>query len=154
MSTQIRLVASIVLALGVAPPCAATQLSWVGTLGFEFLASRPIAIIGTGVASVNASGGGVHLAELRLAGGITGTTALPLTDPDTATLISLRIAASLGTGTLAPFTPSSQSRQLTRRTLPVAGTARLCTLLPGCPSSLLFPLTMNDGQMSTCPHGL
>ncbi len=154
MSTQIRLVASIVLALSVALPCAATQLSWVGTLGFEFLASRPIAIIGTGVASVNASGGGVHLAELRLAGGITGTTALPLTDPDTATLISLRIAASLGTGTLAPFTPSSQSRQLTRRTLPVAGTARLCTLLPGCPSSLLFPLTMNDGQMSTCPHGL
>ena len=141
MRTQRRLVASLMLVLGVARPCPATELSWVGTLAFEFPTSRPsrpIAIIGTGVASVNASGGGVHLAELRLAGGITGTATLPLTDPDTATLISLRIAASLGTGTFLPLALSSQSRPITRRTLPVAGIARLCTLFPGCSSSLRF----------------
>ncbi|MBW2401069.1 MAG: hypothetical protein JRG80_17685, partial [Deltaproteobacteria bacterium] len=56
---------------------------------------------GSGVATVNNSGGGSHLNTLRLAGGITGSGTIPVTDPDTTgTIASIQIKATIGTGTL------------------------------------------------------
>ena len=158
MRTQIRLVASLILVLGVALPCVATQLSWAGTLSLGDLGASPspFKFSGTAVATVNGSSGGIHLSELRLARGITGSATVPLTDPENATLLSLRVEVTLGTGTLYPFAspaPSSQP-QLTQGTLPIRGRMRFCVLFPGCGASVPLGFTANQGQIGVGIGGL
>jgi hypothetical protein len=92
--------------VGAAGPSAAEPQPWNGTLTFEIGALEPVVITGSGVATVNSSGGGNHLTTLRLAGGISGSGVVPVTDPDATIprdpfggLSSVRITATLGTGT-------------------------------------------------------
>jgi hypothetical protein len=149
MKPQRAAAVSLLLGLAVASPARANPRQWAGTLGFEFVSRPPIAFIGSGVAAVNGSSGGVHLSALGLAGGITGSTPmLPLTDPETATLLSVRAAVTLGTGTLFPFSPPAppSQPQLLQRTLPIRGAFKFCLFLPGCGSYLPLPLTINQGQ--------
>jgi hypothetical protein len=135
--------------LGIARPGGADPLPWAGTLDFELASRPPVAIIGSGVATVDTESGGVHLGALRLAGGIAGgATLLAVTDPEMTPLVSVRAAVTLGTGTLAPFAPPAppSEPQLTLRTLPVRGAFVFCLLLPGCGSPLSLPLTTREGQ--------
>jgi hypothetical protein len=117
----------------------AGTLEWEGTLSFPFRTLPSFEITGTGVATVNGSGGWGHLNTLRLAGGFTGSTTIPLTDPLHPTLISLRPTAQLGTGTLAPI---SGGGPLTSNTLPVHGNWKVCVFFPGCGNYIPIPLTL------------
>ncbi len=140
---------SILLGLTVATPVRADPIPWAGTLDLEFVSRPPVAFTGSGVATLNGSNGGVHLSALGLAGGITGSTTIaPVTDPETATLLSVRAAVTLGTGTLYPFSPPAppSQPQLTQRTLPVRGVFKFCLFLPGCGSYLPLPLTISQGR--------
>ncbi len=120
------------LGLACARPAAAGTLEWAGTLRLDFW-FHPIATVGTGVATVDSTGD--VLRTLRLAGGLTGTTTIPLTDPHTPpTIVTLIASHRLGTGTLGPF---SAGGPLTQSVLPVPGTNRLCILFPGCGSYFL-----------------
>ena len=103
---------------------------------------------GAGVATVNGSAGGDHLNTLQLpGGGITVTGTVPQTDPENATLITLRLDPSqplkLPKGTLAPI---SGGGPLTLNTLTGAtlspNNARFqqCILFPGCGSYLPVPV--------------
>jgi membrane protease YdiL (CAAX protease family) len=141
----------IATSLALANAAAAGEMRFSGTFSLEFpSAGLPrVAIPGTGVASVNGSGGGFGLTSLRLAGGITGTAAVPVTDPDvTPSIPSVRGAVTLGSGGLRPFSPSAPpgEPQLTQSTLPVRGSARLCFLFSDCQDALVLPLTVADGR--------
>jgi membrane protease YdiL (CAAX protease family) len=144
---------------GVAAGAAAGEMRWSGTLSLGFPASGlpGVAIPGTGVATVNGAGGGFGLTSLRLAGGITGTAAIPVTDPDvTASIRSVRASPRLGTGALRPFAPSAPPGevQLTRNTLPIRGSVRLCLFFSECHSALVLPLTVAGGRTGLGVGGL
>ena len=85
---------------------------------------------------------------MRIAGGITGSASVPVTDPEiTGTLKSVRVSAALGTGTIAPFSASTPSQPfLTRNQLIVRGVVRLCLFVSGCTTAIDVPLTSNGGR--------
>lgn len=161
LARALPLLGALVLAVagaGLARPAQAAQMPWEGTLSLEFASPSlpPLGVTGTGVATVTAAGGGIHLASLRLAGGLSGRATLPVTDPLAPTLASVRATVTLGTGTLRPFSapvPPSQP-QLTQRTLPVRGAVRLCLLFPGCGQALVLGLTEGDGTAGLGVGGL
>jgi hypothetical protein len=131
---------AVAAGLGMAGPAAAATLEWAGTLVIELGATPPIVATGTGVATVNGSSGLGHLNTLRLAGGITAATTLPVTDPGITTIVSVRVTAQLGTGTFSGISgapPLSGTPQL-----PIQGVVRLCLVLPGCGISLPIPMTV------------
>jgi len=154
-----RIAIGIVLALLVCrtSEVAAKELAWQGTLAVELEPLDPIHFRGSGVATVNGSGSGLQLTRLRVAGGIAGSTTIPVTDPDlTATLASIRVSPQLGTGTLSPFWPIEPwpDPQLVENVLPVGGAIRLCSFDPGCSSAQILPLTLNDGRTGIGAGGL
>jgi hypothetical protein len=108
----------------------AGTLEWAGTLFVSLGQSQAVAATGTGVATVNGSGGFGHLTTLRLAGGITAVTVVPFTDPSVTTVTQVTAAVTLGTGTLAPI---SGGGTLTSNTLPVQGQVTVCAPLLGIP---------------------
>jgi membrane protease YdiL (CAAX protease family) len=143
--------ALIAASLAIATSAAAGEMRWWGTLSLELLSPGlpGVAIPGTGVATVNGAGGGFGLSSLRLAGGITGTAAVPVTDPDvTPSIQSVRGSVTLGTGALRPFSPSAPPGevQLTQNTLPIRGSARFCLFFSECHSALVLPFTVADGR--------
>jgi len=143
-----NLAATVALGAASAGPAVAGTLEWAGTLRLDFW-FHSIATVGTGVATVDSSGD--VLRTLRLAGGLTGTTTIPLTDPDTLpTVVTLIASHRLGTGTLGPF---SAGGPLTQSVLPVPGTNRLCLFFPGtgCNFWSAIPLT---GKPPVWPPGL
>jgi hypothetical protein len=132
----------------------AATLEWSGTYQ-TFIGDFPKDSwkgFGTGVATVNGSGGGSHLNTLQLpGGGITQTGTAPQTDPENATLISLIIDKVSRTGIILPrgvLAPISGGGPLTQNTLTgvglqATGNARFkqCILFPGCASYLPIPVT-------------
>jgi hypothetical protein len=150
-SAAVATAALIAALLGVATEAAAGEMRWSGTLslGFPSPGLPRLAVPGSGVATVNGAGGGFGLISLRLAGGITGSAAVPVTDPDvTASIRSVQAPLTLGTGALRPFSPSAPPGevQLTQNTLPVRGSVRLCLFYSECHAALVLPLTVADGQ--------
>jgi hypothetical protein len=139
MRALAALAAGVLVGATLATSAFAATLEWQGTLSFPFRTLPSFEVTGTGVATVNGSGGRGHLNTLRLAGGLTGSTTIPLTDPHHPTLVTLWPAAQLGTGTLAPI---SGGGPLTSNTLPVHGNGKLCVLFPGCGNYLPIPLTL------------
>ncbi len=127
---------ALLLAAGSAP---ASTLNWNGTFSLEFGTIPPIVAEGGGVATVNGSSTASHLQTLRIDGGITHATTIPLTDPEATTLVSLRATAALGTGT---FSGISGGPPLAGNTLPVAGLVKICLVVPGCSIHLPVPLTV------------
>jgi hypothetical protein len=135
---SIALVATLV---GAISPAGAATLEWNGTFTIEFGIVDPVVSTGTGVATLNGSGGTGHLDTLGVAGGITGSTTIPLTDPDNASLVTLVVTARLGTGSLSGV---SGAPPLTGTpTIPVPGLAKLCLVLANCVSTIPIPLTVN-----------
>jgi hypothetical protein len=114
-------------------------VNFAGTATFKLGASKPQKFTGAGVATVNGSSFSSHLTTLRLNGGITGSAAIPVTDPEITPLIpTIEVSGTLGAGTFAPI---SGGGGLTDRDLPIPGVARICLVLPGCVNSLMFNLT-------------
>jgi hypothetical protein len=124
-----------------ATSAAAATLEWQGTLSLPFRTLPSFEITGTGVATVNGSGGWGHLSTLRLAGGLTGIATVPITDPENSHLLTATVRARLGTGTFAAI---SGGEPLTSNALPVPGGWKICVLFPGCGNYLVIPFT-GDG---------
>jgi len=138
----LRFLAAALIGLCLAGGASARVLGYEGTLTLDFIQHLPtVAFTGAAVATVNGSAGRIPLSSLRLAGGITGSTLVPLTDPDLAPLLFAWPRGTLGTGVLAPI--SGGGSPLTRNELPLGGDLRLCILfVPWCPSYLPVPLTV------------
>ncbi len=147
----------LVAALAGAPAVRAAEMRWEGSLGFDFLAPGlpALALTGTGVATLNGSAGGSHLSALRLAGGLSASALVPVTDPEVAAaegIVAVRASVALGSGSLAPFA----SGPLTRSTLPVRGMLAVCLLDPAClPGGFLtIPLSTGNGAAGLGVGGL
>jgi len=138
----------------IAGPAGAKTLDWHGTMDLELWQGNAITYQGSGVATVNDSGGETHLSTLRLAGGITGSGVIPITDPETTgTIKSVRVdTARLGTGTFSgisgapPLNPPA--------VLPIPGSARVCIFQANCALNLPLSLTLNDGNTGLGAGGL
>jgi hypothetical protein len=129
----------------------AKAIDWHGTLNLELWGGQAMdPIVGSGVATVNDSSGSAHLSTLRLAGGITGSGTIPVTDPySTGQVKSVRGSQiALGTGTL---TGVSGAPPLGQNTLPVAGFMRVCLFQANCVTNLPLNLTANNGATG---HGV
>jgi hypothetical protein len=149
--TRYVLILSLLFGAGQA---GAKTLGWHGTLDIDIGALEQVRWEGSGVSTVNNSGGGSHLNTLRLAGGITGSGTIMVTDPDTTgTIPSFRLKMTLGTGTLSgisgapPLNPPA--------TLPVKGFTRVC-LFTGCDTTgfLAVNNTTNSGATGLGIGGL
>jgi hypothetical protein len=135
-------------------------MAWHGTVDV-FLGTLKSANVmtGSGVATINNSSSN-HLNMLRLAGGITGSLTIPVTDPETTgTIPSIRIQATLGTGTLSRFehnttTDPSHHYLDPHRTLPVPGFTRVCLLTTTCVANLPLNNTTNNGQTGVGVGGI
>jgi len=144
----------VLAALLVAGHAGAKTLDWNGTLNIELWQGNDITIQGSGVATVNDSSGGAHLSTLRLAGGISGSGIIPVTDPETTgTIKSIHVdSARLGTGTLSgisgapPLNPPAA--------IPVPGFARVCLFAAGCGANLPLNMTENGGNTGIGVGGL
>jgi hypothetical protein len=140
MLSWLRLIFTASIVALVAGPSSAATLNWSGTFALELGTTPPIVNQGAGVATINGSSSLGHLQTLRLAGGISGATTIPLTDPEATTLVSLRATAQLGTGTLSGI---SGGPPLAGDVLPIGGEVRLCILSAGCGVNLPIPLTVS-----------
>jgi hypothetical protein len=113
----------------------AALVDWHGTLESKLAAARRfeqsgahMGLRGSGVATVNGSGGGVFH-TLRLKGGITGSDYNPVTDPDTSgTIPVIGASGTLGTGTLSDL----QNPPLSNNILTIKGFSRICLFTPAC----------------------
>jgi hypothetical protein len=148
--------AAILLALGLAGAAAAAQLEYKGTTTTKLGAARikENRIRSSGVATVNASGGGGLLNTLRLPGSVTGSNYNPVTDPDTSgTIKTIGVEGTRMTGTIADF----QNPPLTSNKMLIKGFTRLC-LFSQCGEigSIPFdiPLSANDGNTGVGMGGL
>jgi hypothetical protein len=153
MRTSTRLLLGLIVALGVAGTASAKTIDWNGTLDIRFGKEMGQRFQGSGVATVNNSTGGTHLNILRLAGGITGSGTVVVTDPETTgTVPSIRQSFTLGTGTLSgisgapPLNPPAQ--------LPVPGFTRMCLLTAGCNTFIAVNATTNNGNTGLGIGGL
>jgi len=124
----------------IAAPAGAKTLDWHGTMDLEMWAGSGVTLQGSGVATVNDSSGGNHLSTLRIAGGISGSGTVPVTDP----LVTGQVKSVLGssmrllTGTL---TGISGAPPIAKGALPVAGYMRVCLFATGCGVNLPLNLT-------------
>lgn len=143
MRKSLVLVTVFLLAL-VAGSANAKTLDWHGTLDVDLGALPTLRLQGSGVATVNDSSGGNHLNTLRIAGGITGTGTVAVTDPDTiGTIPSIRFTITLGTGTISGISGAPPVHQ--PATLPFKGFTRVCLFNPNCNAFLALDNTKNSG---------
>lgn len=138
--TSTTLVTGLLLAGSLAAPATAATLEWAGTLAVAMVGAAPVLVSQTGVATLNGSGGLGHLTTLRLPGGFSTTSKLPLTDPAIPLLLTLQVIEQLASATLAPL---SGGPPLSQGVMPMSGTANLCVLFPGCGFVIPIPLTVN-----------
>lgn len=134
--------AAMASTLFAAAPAVAAEFVWEGEIALELGTLPPVVQTGSGLATINTSAGGSHLATLRIGPGFQVQTTIPVTDPDVTAVgvIAVKATATPGAGTLAPF--SNGGGALTQNTLPVPGTGRLCLFFAGCDSAFLeLPLT-------------
>ena len=127
----------------------AKVLDWDGTISLEMVENPEFFFggppegggVASGVATLNASGGGDHLTTLGLAGGLTTSSAVSVT-PSFAPLRVVRWDATLGSGLLAPISGGATGAPLTQNTLPLRGELRLCVVFMECISFIPIPLTV------------
>jgi hypothetical protein len=151
-------VAPVLALLACAPAAHGGAMRWDGTLALDPLGPGlpTLSLAGTGVATLNGSAGGSHLTALRLAGGLSRSATVPVTDPGITGaegIAALRARATLGTATLAPF---ASGAPLTRGELPVRGLLAVCFVDPACLPGGFLPLalTANDGATGLGVGGL
>jgi len=140
-----RVVALLAL---LALPAHAEPLRFDGTVSFEFAGQGfpPLRIAGSGIATLNGSAGGTHLTRLRLAGGISASAVVPVTDPEATArgIVAARALVTLGTGSLAPFSPTPPG--LTQGKLALRGFVGPCLFDPSCLPGGFIPLDLSQGS--------
>ena len=135
----------LLVSMLIAMPVSAKTLDWHGTMDLEMWAGRGATLQGSGVATVNDSSGGSHLSTMAIAGGISGSGFVPVTDP----LVTGQVKSVLGsnmrllTGTLSGI---SGAPPLAANQLPVAGYMRVCLFAVGCAANLPLNLTVPTGN--------
>jgi hypothetical protein len=142
-------VAAISIVVGAAGVASAAPLNWEGTLTVIIADNPRVNVTGGGVATINASAGGIpaHLSTLRLAasrGNVAGTETVFITDPEVVGngVAAIVVDANLGTGTFSPISGGAASPVvLARDTMPMAGVAKVCLLSTACTLFLPLPLT-------------
>jgi hypothetical protein len=162
MTKSVKLFAAAVFAFGLPGTSSAAPLNYEGTLVLEFATLAPIPAIGTGVATVNDSGGLGHLGNLRLRasrGGISTPSAMvPVTDTLVPFLgvpiVTVWVDAGIGSGILGPISAGAQSSALTKNRLPVAGLAKFCVFSTACGTFLPLQLTQHTGGTGTKGVGI
>jgi hypothetical protein len=138
--------AAATLGAGLVGGAQARLIAYEGTLALDFIQpDLPTpAFAGGGVATVNGSAGAIPLGTFRLAGGITGSTVVPFTDPELVPLSAFNPRATLGTGVLAPI--SGGGSPLTQNVLPLGGDLRLCVnFFAGHPCLNYLPVPLTVG---------
>jgi hypothetical protein len=139
MRRLLCLIAAAALVLGTASTTQAKIVEWSGTLTVD-INFGTLVTPGTGVATTNGTAGlGNHVNTIHFGpNNISGSTTFPITDPENATLISVRGSnVSLpSTGNLGaqPGTTTVPSK------MALAGGFKVCILFPGCLSYLPFPI--------------
>jgi len=143
----------LLASMSIAGQAGAKMMEWQGTLNLELWQGNDLTFYGSGVATVNGSAGGAHLDTLRLAGGISGSGVIPVTDPETTgTIKSILVeTARLGTGTL---TNISGAPPIGQPELPIPGFARVCLFQPSCITNLPLNMTKNDGNTGVGVGGI
>jgi hypothetical protein len=125
------------LALAVAPPAGAGLLPFTGTLAFAISQYPPIAVTGSGVATVNGSGGGAHLSMLALPANafVASEFSIPVT-PSVTHVKGLKLTAlQNGTGTVSGAPLGG--------VVPLSGRAHVCLFAScsmGPPANVTIPL--------------
>jgi hypothetical protein len=145
MRKLLVLAAAAAMAFGIAASANAAVVKWSGSSTIELGTLPSITTTGTGIATVNASGGGSHLNTLSVNGGITGGGTVVVTDPEVTVggIVSVRIEnAELQAGVLGPFSGSTTGNAgpLTQNTLAIHGTARICLLSTTCVANIAIAL--------------
>jgi len=143
MRKTLGLLLGVFLALGVAGTVSAKTLDWHGTIVVELGELMPAVLTGSGVATVNDSSGSAHLSTLRIGPGITDSGIVPVTDPNTPTVRSIRIT---GTGPTPPATLTgiSGAPPLGANVFPMPGFTRVCILQANCGFSVDLVHTTNQ----------
>jgi hypothetical protein len=144
MKKLVLLLASMLIA----GQAGAKTLDWNGTLDVELWGGGATSLTfqGSGVATVNDSSGSAHLSTLRLAGGISGSGTIPITDPETTGTVKTvhQDSVGLGTGTISgisgapPVGPGAA--------IPIPGHSRVCIFQANCGLNLPLELTANNGN--------
>jgi len=144
-----RKILFVLLALLVASPAASVVMEYTGTSNLKFsnLGGAEVIDSGTGLATVNGSGGVGHLNTFALTTGFgTLTTVLAVTDPIVTAggIVEVRLTGVKGITTALPGNPNAGSYApisgalqntalgLTRNTAPTQGSVRICLFVPGC----------------------
>jgi hypothetical protein len=159
MRKTLGLLLGALLALGVAGQASAKTHDWHGTLVIDLGALESGVIIGSGVATINDDSPGSHLNTLRLPGGITGSTVIPVTDPNTTPQIkSIIISGTLGgklpkPGT-ATLTGISGAPPMGLNELPLGGYTRVCLFFSGCIAFIELNNTINSGNTGVGVGGI
>ena len=149
MSQLFRSLAAAVVAIfALGSAAGAAELAFKGTLSAKIGTFPTTTLSGTGVMTVNASAGGSHLTLLHIqTPGITGTTTVPVTDPEVTAIGILAIKlsqVSQGSTVLGVF---SGGGPLTQNQAAVRGFARICIFFTGCDSAFLpLELSENNGM--------
>jgi hypothetical protein len=133
------LLAVLILGLGLGGVSRAATLEWEGSAVVSLASLQNLIFTGTGVATVNGSGGLGDLTQIRFAGGITGSNTNFLTDPKNPTVVTLIVTGHLGTGTITGISGGVINGN---DKLPVVGSSKLCLLFPGCATYLVIPMTL------------
>ena len=149
MSKRFLLVAAISIVVGAAGVASAAPLNWEGTLTVIIAENPRVHVTGGGVATVNASAGGIpaHLSTLRLAesrGNVAGTETVFITDPELAAngVAAIVVDSTLRTGTFVPISGGAASTvPLAQNLMPMGGLAKICILSTSCTAFVALPLT-------------
>jgi hypothetical protein len=139
-----------VLAVGIAGGASAAILEWHGTLQTKLGAGKlknedgsRRGTTGSGVATINGSGGGGLLHTMQIPGGGTGSDFNPVTDPDTvATIRSIGVTATTLGGTIRDLQASTQATG----NMVIRGRSRLCIIVANCANTFDTPLTLNNAN--------
>lgn len=148
------LILAAAISLVVPGLASAAPLKWSGTLEIELGPLPTMVIQGTGVSTVNNSTGYGHLNNIALQGGLTGTTLVPVTDPETTVdgIISVRITVAQGvTGTLGNI---SGGGPLSPNQAGAFGLAKVCLYDPNCAPGGFLPVPLQEHRTASTTVGL
>jgi len=144
MQKTLGLLLVAVLVFGVAGTAGAKAIDWHGTILVELGELYPLALKGSGVATVNASSGSAHLSTLRIGLGITDSGTVPVTDPNATGQVKSIVVS--GTGPTPPVTVTgiSGAPPMGQNAIPMPGFTRVCIIVPNCAINLPLQHTTNQ----------
>jgi hypothetical protein len=135
MSGKLAFALAVLLAAGAAP---AAQVPFEAALTVQIATLPPLVFTGTGLGTVNGSGGGAHLGALQVPAGVAGTAGylVPVTDPAALPIMGVQLTAANGAGAFAPTGMGALGGSM-----PILGVTKVCLFAP-CPGAPLANLSV------------